>query len=138
MLRFPVAFARWDPLQDLLALHERMNRLAGLDAPGWVPSVDIYETDERYVIAAELPGLARGDFQIAIQEGKLTLRGQRPIEPVCCEEYHRVERGHGPFSRTFVLPQPVDADAISADLADGVLTIVIPKLGATPRRIEIR
>lgn len=137
MLRFRVAFARWDPLQDLVALHERMNRLAGLDAPGWVPPVDIYETADRYAITAELPGLSRDDFQIHIQDGKLTLRGQRPTEPACCEQYHRVERGHGPFSRTFVLPLPVDADAVSAELSDGVLTILVPKLGIDARKIEI-
>jgi HSP20 family protein len=137
MLRCRVAFARWDPLQDLVALHERMNRLAGLDAPGWVPPVDIYETPDRYVITAELPGLSRDDFQIHIQEGKLTLRGQRPTQGDCCEQYHRVERGHGPFSRTFVLPLPVDPDGVSAELTGGVLTILVPKLGATPRRIDI-
>jgi HSP20 family protein len=137
MLRFLVAFARWDPLQDLVALHERMNRLAGLDAPGWVPPVDIYEAPDRYAITAELPGLARDDFQIHIQDGKLTLRGQRPTASACCEQYHRVERGHGAFSRTFVLPLPVDADAVSAELSDGVLTVVVPKLGASVRKIEI-
>jgi HSP20 family protein len=132
-----VAFARWDPLQDLLALNERMNRLAGLDAPGWVPPVDIYETRERYVLTAELAGLSREDFQIQVHEGKVTLKGQRPSQPPCCEQYHRVERGHGQFSRSFLLPLPVDTTAISAELANGVLTISIPKLGAAPRRIEI-
>ena len=132
-----VAFARWDPLQDLLALQERMNRLTGLDAPGWVPPVDIYETSDRYVLTAELAGLGREDFQIQVHEGRLTLKGQRPSQTRCCEQYHRVERGHGQFSRTFLLPLPVDADAITADLADGILTVAIPKLGATLRRIDV-
>jgi HSP20 family protein len=132
-----VAFARWDPLQDLLALQERMNRLTGLDAPGWVPPVDIYETRDRYVVTAELAGLSSGDFQIQVHEGKLTLKGQRPSQSPCCEQYHRVERGHGQFSRSFLLPLPVDSDGITADLANGVLTVSIPKAGSNPRRIEV-
>jgi HSP20 family protein len=132
-----VAFARWDPLQDLLALQERMTRLTGHDAPGWVPPVDIYETDDRFVITAELAGLSREDFQIELHDGKITLKGQRPGRSSCCEQYHRVERGHGQFSRTFLLPVPVDGNAISADLRNGVLTIQVLKVSPTQRRIQV-
>lgn len=130
-----MAFARWDPLQDLLALQERIGRLAGLDAPGWVPPVDIYETPDRYVVTAELAGLGRADFQVQVQNGRLTLRGQRPKEAACCEQFHRVERGHGQFSRTFLLPHVIDAATVSADLDTGIVTITVPK--APPRRVEV-
>ncbi|MGE5361932.1 MAG: Hsp20/alpha crystallin family protein [Bacteroidales bacterium] len=133
-----MAFARWDPLQDLLALHERLNRLAGEHAPGWVPPVDLYETPEHYVLSVELPGLSRDDFQIAVQDGKVIVKGQRPTQQSANEQFHRVERGHGHFSRTFELPQPIDDSAIAADLRDGILTVTIPKLAVRPRRIEVR
>ncbi|MFB3854183.1 MAG: Hsp20/alpha crystallin family protein [Vicinamibacterales bacterium] len=131
-----MAFARWDPLQDLIALHERMSRMGSSnEAAGWVPPVDIYETRDRYVITAELPGLGRDDFQVQLQDGKLTLRGRRPKERVCCEQYHQVERGHGHFGRTFAIPQSCDPDRVAAELEDGLVTITIPKF--PPRRIEI-
>jgi HSP20 family protein len=131
-----VAFTRWDPLQDLLALHERINRLNGTDEPGWMPPVDLRETPAAYVVTAEVAGLLRDDVQIQIQDGKLTLRGERrPREPQC-ERFERVERGHGRFTRTFMLPQPVDVHAIVADLQNGVLTITVPKQ-FDRRRIEV-
>jgi len=90
------------------------------------------------VITAELPGLARDDVQIHVQEGKLFLRGHRPAGTATCEQYHRVERGHGQFSRTFALPQAVDVDAIDADLRDGILTISIPKQTPSERHIDVQ
>jgi HSP20 family protein len=132
-----MAFVRWDPLQDLLALHERMNRLAGADAPGWSPPVDIYETAGEYVVTAELPGMGRDDIQIQVREGKLVVKGVRPSRNAACEQYHRVERGRGSFSRTFTLPAPIEIQRVTADLRDGVLTITIPKSGSSPRRIEV-
>jgi len=133
-----VAFARWDPLQDLLALHERLNRLAGDRAPGWAPPVDLYETAEHYLISVELPGLTRNDFEISIHDGKVIIRGVRPQQAGAGEQFHRVERGRGPFLRSFTLPQPIDDTRISADLRDGVLAVTIPKLTARPRRVEVR
>jgi HSP20 family protein len=131
-----VAFTRWDPLQDLLALHERINRLAGSDEAGWMPPVDLYEAPDRYVVTAEVAGLSREDIQIHIQEGKLTLRGERPARDSQSARFDRVERGHGRFARTFALPHAVDPAAISADLQNGVLTIDIPKV-FDRRRIDI-
>jgi HSP20 family protein len=130
-----VAFTRWDPLQDLLALHERMNRLSRADEPGWMPPVDLYETAERYVITAEVPGLSREDIDIQVREGKLLLRGERPPGNAG-DRFERVERGHGRFARAFVLPQAVDVERITADLRDGVLTIDVPKVD-TLRRIDV-
>jgi HSP20 family protein len=131
-----VAFTRWDPLQDLLALQERITRLAGTDEAGWTPPVDIYETDDRYVVTAEVAGLAREDLQIQLQDGKLTLRGERRAGDASAVRFERVERGHGQFARAFVLPRAVDASAVTADLQDGVLTISVPKL-ADRRQVEI-
>jgi HSP20 family protein len=133
-----VAFSRWDPLRDLLALHEQIGQLVGTDAPGWTPPVDLYETDAGFVLTAELPGLSREDIDIQAEESRIVIRGERATGQVSCEQYHRVERGHGRFSRAFSLPEPVDVEAVSADLKDGVLTIAIPKAGGRgSRRIDV-
>jgi HSP20 family protein len=137
VLAWFVAFARWDPLQDLLALNERLNRLAGDHAPGWVPPVDLYETADHYVMSVELPGLTRNDFEIAVQDGRVVLKGQRPPRATAPEQFHRVERGRGQFLRSFALPQPIDDTRISADLRNGVLSVTIPKVTARPRRVEV-
>lgn len=138
MLGWDVPFTRWDPLQDLQALRERLHLLSGMDAPGWMPPVDLRETAQRYVLTAELPGLSREDVTIQVLDGKLYLRGRRPAGTGPCEQYQRVERGHGQFSRTFALPEAVDVDAIEADLKDGVLTIQIPKAAPSERRIDVK
>jgi HSP20 family protein len=123
-----VAFTRWDPLQDLLALHERINRLAGTDEAGWMPPVDLRETPGGYILTAEVAGLQQDDIQIQIQDGKLTLRGERRPRDPRSERFERVERGHGRFARTFLIPHPVQAEGVTANLTDGILTVSIPKL----------
>ena len=137
MLRWAVAFSRWDPLQDLLALHERINHLAGSDARGWLPPVDVFETPDQFVVTVEVPGLSLGDFKIEVEDGRLTLKGERPCPPGGAQ-FHRVERGHGQFSRSFVLPEAINADRIFADLRAGVLTITIPKAKAVRHQVEVR
>lgn len=133
-----VAFTRWDPLRDLLALHERMERLSGTEASGWTPPVDLYETPEAFVVTAELPGLSRDDVDIRVHDGQLTLQGTRRTPEVPCERYHRVERGHGGFFRRFPLSGAIEMDQITADLHDGILTVTVPKAAAeTPRRIDV-
>jgi HSP20 family protein len=136
-----VAFARWDPLRDLLALHEQLGHLVGTDAPGWTPPVDLYETAGEFVLSAELPGLTREQIEIHAEDGRITIRGARTTtvgREISCEQYHRVERGHGSFSRTFALPEAIDVDAITADLRDGVLTIMVPKAtNRAARRINV-
>ena len=132
-----VAFARWDPLRDLLALQDQIGQLVGGDAPGWTPPVDLYETAGEYVLIAELPGVSRDEIEIHAEDNRIVLRGER-VGAVPCEQYHRVERGHGRFSRTFALPEAIAVDSVTADLKDGVLTVMIPK--ATPRgtrRIDV-
>jgi HSP20 family protein len=132
-----VAFARWDPLRDLLAIQQRLDRFAPAPA-GWQPPVDLYETTDAYVVTAELPGVEQGDVEIQTGDGRLTLSGSRREHRVACEQYHRLERGHGAFQRSFQLPLPIDSDKITAELKDGVLTIRCPKTaGAAARRITI-
>ena len=132
-----MAFARWDPLRDLLAIQQRLDRFAPGPA-GWQPPVDLYETADAYVVTAEVPGLDRDDIDIQTGEGRLTLSGARQEPPIACEQFHRLERGHGSFQRTFQLPLPIDHSAVTADLKDGVLTVRIPKLpGPSTRRIPI-
>ena len=132
-----VAFARWDPIRDLLAIQQRLDRFAPGPA-GWTPPVDVYETPDRYVITAEVPGLARDDIDIKLHDGRLTVTGTRRERPLACEQYHRVERGHGAFSRTFQLPYAIEEGGVTADLRDGVLTITCPKATDTSsRRIHV-
>ena len=132
-----VAFARWDPIRDLLAIQQRLDRFAPGPA-GWVPPIDVHETADEYVITAELPGLRREDIHIQVSDGRLQLSGERRDRGLPCEQYHRVERGHGTFSRTFQLPLPVDGDGVTAELRDGVLTVVCPKAAeGSARRIRV-
>jgi HSP20 family protein len=132
-----MAFARWDPIRDLLAIQQRLDRFAPGPA-GWKPAVDLHETTEHYVITAELPGMSKDDLEIRAHEGRLTISGARRERVGPCEQYHRIERGHGSFSRTFQLAVPVDADGITADLRDGVLTVTCPKVNdGGARRIQV-
>ena len=125
-----MAFTRWDPLRDLLVLHDQIGQLAGSDAPGWTPPVDLYETPAEFVLTAELPGMTRDEIEIQAEDGRIAIRGARSASAsrdIPCEQYHRVERGHGRFSRAFALPEPIDVDRVTADLKDGILTVTIPK-----------
>ena len=132
-----VAFARWDPIRDLLAIQQRLDRFAPGPA-GWVPPIDVHETADEYVITAELPGLRRDDIHIQVTDGRLQISGERRERGLPCEQYHRIERGHGTFSRTFQLPLPVDEDRVTAELCDGVLTVVCPKAAeGSARRIRV-
>jgi HSP20 family protein len=138
-----VAFTRWDPFRDLFVLHEQLGQLVGTDAPGWTPAVDLYETATAYILTAELAGLTRDQIEIHAEENRIVLRGERGPDrlghDVSCEQYHRIERGHGRFSRAFTLPEAIAVEAITADLRDGILTLTIPKIGDRGvRRISVR
>lgn len=133
-----MAFAHWDPLHDLLTLQERIDCLSG-ETSGWAPPVDLCETSDRYQLVVELPGLARDDVHIRVQQNTLTVEGERPAASDARRElYHRVERGHGRFSRSFRLREPIDAEAITADLREGVLNITVPKTRQASRRVDVR
>ena len=142
---------RGDPLKELLELQERMNRLFeaslsrervdenGLPAPGWVPAADVYETPEAFLIEVELPGLDKDDIEVQVHGDELTLRGQRRSKGARPECFHRMERRHGPFARTFSLSEEVDADRLTAQFKDGLLRLEVPKLrprGAWRVRVE--
>jgi len=132
-----MAFVRWDPLGDLLALQRRLDRSAAAQ-PGWAPPVDFVETADGYALTVEVPGLRRDDIQLHVHEGRLILEGRRPGRATGHEQYHRIERGRGTFGRTFQLPHGVDADRVTADLRDGVLTIHLPRAGvAGAQRVQV-
>ena len=118
----------WDPVHDLLTMQERLESLFGQSQPGWVPAVDLAELDSRYLIHLELPGLTRDQVTLEYHDQVLTVSGKRRAAECCPERYHQLERGQGRFSRTFRFPVAVDPDRISADLVDGVLTIVAEKV----------
>jgi HSP20 family protein len=128
-----------DPLRDLRAWQERLERLAAQHATAWAPPIDVYETEDRYVITAEVPGIAREQVELAVQDNRLSIRGLRSggVPESDARHYHQVERGHGSFQRTFEFADAVDQNGITADLRDGVLTVVLPKAATPPRTIEI-
>lgn len=125
-------------MRDLLTFHEQLGHLVGSDAPGWTPPADLYETDSAFVLTVELPGLARHEIEIHAEDRRVTIRGGRSESPVAWKQYHRVERGHGPFSRVFTVSEPMDVDNITADLKDGLLTVTMPKAnGSGTRRVDV-
>lgn len=145
-----MAIVRWDPFRDLGMLQDRMNRLfddAGRtwrsDEPAattsWSPAVDIFETEGEIVVKAELPGMDRNDITLHLENNVLSLRGERKFEKETKDEnYHRIERSYGTFSRSFAIPATVDEEKIRADYKDGVLKIILPKKEqAKPKQIKI-
>jgi HSP20 family protein len=127
----------WDPLHDLVVMHERLESLFGPARPGWVPPADLYETPDRYLLTIEIPGLRREDVEVDLRDGTLWVRGQRPAHACCPERYQQLERGQGPFSRSFRFAHAVEGDRITADLTDGILTVVVPKAEPDVRRLQI-
>ena len=131
---------RWDPLRDLLTLQERMNRLfeesfagrleepAMLGSGTWTPLADAYETPEVFVVHLELPGIEEEDVEVHVEGDELTVKGQRKGLGLRPDRFHRMERSHGPFLRSFKLTEEVDPERVSAQLRDGVLRIELPKV----------
>lgn len=123
--------------------HQELDRMLGgsssVATSDWVPVVDIREDKDRFVLHADLPGVKREDIDITMEEGVLSIRGERRLEEAREEgEYKRIERAYGSFYRRFSLPDTADAENISARCKDGVLEVVIPKRESVkPRRIEI-
>jgi len=146
-----MALVRWTPLGNLQSFQHEMNRMfdeffrggngeaARTGMSSWTPAVDIHETDDGYVIKAELPGVSKDDVSIDVHQNTLTLRGQRKHEAEeKNERYHRVERAYGTFQRSFTLPAVIDQDKVQATYKDGVLELHLPKSeAAKPKRIAI-
>jgi HSP20 family protein len=139
---------KYDPFRELRGLHDEMNRLfsgaqgdnRGEFARGaWSPSVDIFEDQERLIVEAELPGMNREDFEVSVENNVLTLKGERKFEKKTeGDNYHRVERSYGAFTRQFTLPQTITAEGATADFDNGVLRVSLPKREETKaRKIEI-
>ena len=123
----------WDPTRDMLTMQERLESLFGRATPGWVPPVDLSELADRYVLTVELAGMSREHIQLAGDDHTVTIRGQRPTLACCPERFQQLERGQGQFSRSFRFATAVRADDVTADLVDGVLTVIVPKSAATTR-----
>jgi HSP20 family protein len=145
-----MAIVRWEPLRELGTLQNEMNRLFNsvFDAPPaggngamrrWMPAMDLAETEEDFVLRADLPGLGEDDVKIELEDATLTISGDRKSEhEEKGEGFYRVERAFGSFSRSLTLPQGVDAEKVSASFDRGVLEVRIPKPEQRkPRRIEI-
>jgi HSP20 family protein len=145
-----MTIVRWEPLRELGSLQNEMNRLFDtvFDAPApgnggtlrrWMPPMDLVEAGDHFVLRADLPGMREEDVKIELEDGTLTVSGERKAEHESNEEgYYRVERAFGSFSRSLTLPKGVDADAVSASFDNGVLEVRIPKPEERkPRRIEI-
>ncbi len=102
------------------------------DSATWVPPMDIYEIDDCYVLNAELPGVERRDIKIEFSSLEFTILGERRLDPICTKEnYQRLEGHRGKFRRTFSLPEPVDSRNLQLEFNEGVLHVVLPKLGIT-------
>jgi HSP20 family protein len=141
-----MAIVRWEPARELASMEiDRLNQMFSdfygeAFSRAWVPPVDIYETDgHEVVLKAELPDMKREDINLTFENGVLTLKGERKFEQeVKKENFQRIERRHGAFSRSFTLPNTVDASRISASYKDGVLTVRLPQREeAKPKQIAV-
>jgi HSP20 family protein len=141
-----MAVVRWDPARELEGLEiDRLNRMFSdfyneSFGRSWVPPVDIYETDQHEVVLkAELPDVKREDINLTFENGVLTIKGERKFEQETKREnFQRLERRYGSFTRSFTLPNTVDASRINASFKDGVLTIRLPQREeAKPKQIAV-
>lgn len=141
---------QWEPRRELNRLTNEMDRLLGeltgrtsgqesVVTAGWAPAVDIRETKNAIEITAELPGMDPADIEVTVENGVLSIRGQRTFEKSTEDAtYHRMERGYGMFERRFSLPRSVDAGHIDAKFRHGLLTLTVPKREeAMPRSVKV-
>ncbi len=154
-----MSLVRWNPARDLsafpsdvLSMRKEFNRLfdsffhgdisdtTSAFTSAWIPAVDIAEGENDFVVKMELPGVAKEDVKITMQEGVLTVKGEKKQEKESKgSDYRRVERSYGSFQRSFSLPTAVRAGDIDATFSDGVLHITLPKAEeAKPKQIDVR
>ena len=134
-------FPELDTLPGLRAFEDTMKRMfAEPNGRPWVPAVDIQETENELIFKADVPGLEMKDIEVRMENGALTIRGERKFEGEKSEGgWHRVERAYGTFERVFTVPETVDAEAVKAEYKNGILTVVLPKKEiAKPRQIKIQ
>jgi len=143
---------RWDPFAEVDSLLNRVlsrsGRWARLPSEGgngnveWSPSADISETEKEFVIRAELPAVKKEDVQVLLDEGMITIKGERKQQKEDKnEKYHRVESFYGSFERSFALPDNVKSDAVHCESKDGILTVHIPKAEVSkskPKQISVQ
>ena len=144
-----MAIVRVDPFREFAAIQDRMNRMFGNAylrdedtgfRGSWVPPVDIFETENHdLVVRAELPGMARENIEVSVENGTLVLKGEKKLDGEVKEEsYRRIERSYGMFHRSFTLPNTVDATRVAAEFKNGVLTVKLPfREEAKPRSINV-
>lgn len=137
---------RWDPFRDLFTMQDRMNRLfqdmgreESITTGAFIPPVDIYEDEQHIVLKMEVPGVEEKDIDIRLENSTLMVRGERKFEQEEKEEnFHRVERRYGSFTRQFTLPNTVDTNDVQADLHNGVLKLRLAKRAeAKPKQIKV-
>src|SRR6266404_4699976 len=141
---------RWEPLREMEEFQNRLSTLFGrplrrgngreeITLPEWTPLADITEDDKEYVIKAELPDMKKEDVKVTVENGVLTISGERKFEKEeKKKKYHRVERAYGTFVRSFSLPDDADADSVKAQFKQGILEVHLPKNEkAKPKQIEV-
>jgi HSP20 family protein len=148
-----MALVRWEPVRELTSIQNEMNRLfntffdtsttgnGGNDTlRRWIPAMDLVETEDHFVLKADLPGLAEGDVNVEVEDNVLTISGERKAEHEDKREgYVRVERAFGSFRRSLTLPAGIDAEAVQASFDNGVLEVRIPKPEERkPRKVAIQ
>ncbi len=146
-----MSLVRWDPFRELEDMSERLNRMFARPAlrpsgketlivADWIPTVDISENDQEYLIKAELPEVKKEDVKVTVEDSVLTIQGERRQEKEeKGKKYHRVERSYGSFVRSFTLPESVDEGAVKAEYKDGILNLHLPKTEKVkPKAIDVK
>jgi len=141
----------WSPLRELEAMQQRFDEIFGKpflpsvwgrlpEGTSWVPAVEVFEKEDKYVIRVELPGVKEEDMNVSVEGDTLTIKGEKKAEGEVKEEnYYRCERSYGSFIRSIGLPSTVNASKISADYEDGVLEVTLPKAHEVkPKKIQIK
>ena len=140
---------RWDPFRELTTLQDRVNRLfqetpypgnEALMTTGFAPAVDVYEDEQAIIVKMEVPGIEMKDLDVRLENNMLTVEGERKFEKEEKEEnFHRIERRYGSFTRSFTVPNTIEPESISADCENGVLKIRLPKKAeAKPKQIKVQ